>query len=179
MADADDLSAALSDARLSYCVLYAEESESRFPESGWLTGSVSDLADLVRLVSVPQKAVERCRGRTGTGHRARFRHPRRVGCSAVLRDYGDSQPARNGERPPDAPNGVRHPRQRPRLSRAHRRYARRRETVAASVRPRRVKSSGRNVWRRGRKSSRSTTGRYSPLGRTSSIKSRPPPQLVS
>ena len=58
MADADDLNAALSDARLSYCVLYAEESEGRFPKSGWLTGSVSDLADLIRLVSVPQKAVE-------------------------------------------------------------------------------------------------------------------------
>ena len=58
VADADDLSAALSDARLSYCVLYAEESENRFPESGWLSGTVGDLADLVRLVSVPQKAVE-------------------------------------------------------------------------------------------------------------------------
>ena len=57
LADADDLNAALSDARLLYCVLYAEESESRFPESGWLSGSVSDLADLIRLVSVPQKAV--------------------------------------------------------------------------------------------------------------------------
>lgn len=57
VADADNLSAALSDARLSYCVLYAEESETRFPESGWLSGSVTDLADLVRLVSVPQKAV--------------------------------------------------------------------------------------------------------------------------
>ena len=57
VADADDLNAALTEASLSYCVLYAEESESRFPESGWLTGSVSDLADLVRLVSVPQKAV--------------------------------------------------------------------------------------------------------------------------
>ena len=57
VADADDLNAALSEARLSYCVLYAEESETRFPESGWLSGSVSDLADLVRLVSVPQKAV--------------------------------------------------------------------------------------------------------------------------
>ena len=34
VADADDLNPALSDARLSYCVLYAEESESRFPESG-------------------------------------------------------------------------------------------------------------------------------------------------
>ena len=57
VADADDLNAALSDARLSYCVLYAEESESRFPESGWLTGSVDSLADMIRLVSVPQKAV--------------------------------------------------------------------------------------------------------------------------
>ena len=57
LAYADDLNAALSSARLSYCVLYAEESESRFPETGWLSGSVSDLADLIRLVSVPQKAV--------------------------------------------------------------------------------------------------------------------------
>ena len=42
-----DLSSALSDATLSYCVLH--EDETRFPESGWLQGSVSDLADLVRL----------------------------------------------------------------------------------------------------------------------------------
>ena len=57
LADADDLNAALSDVRLSYCVLYAEESEGRFPESGWLSGSVGSLADMIRLVSVPQKAV--------------------------------------------------------------------------------------------------------------------------
>ena len=57
VAESDDLHVVLSDARLSYCVLYAEQSESRFPESGWLSGSVSHLADLVRLVSVPQKAV--------------------------------------------------------------------------------------------------------------------------
>ncbi len=57
VADADDLNAALSDARLSYCVLYADGSESRFPESGWLTGTVGSLADMIRLVSVPQKAV--------------------------------------------------------------------------------------------------------------------------
>ena len=58
MADSDDLSAALSDARLSYCVLHDDRSGSRFPESGWLTGSVSDLADLTRMLSVPQKAVD-------------------------------------------------------------------------------------------------------------------------
>ena len=55
-ADTDDLSAAVSNARLSYCVCYQDE--TRFPESGWLEGSVEDLADLVRLVSVPQRAVD-------------------------------------------------------------------------------------------------------------------------
>ena len=51
-----DLPAALAEARLSWCVLY--ENGSRFPESGWLDGGVADLADLIRLVSVPQKAVD-------------------------------------------------------------------------------------------------------------------------
>ena len=57
--DADDLGSALTNARLSYCV-FTEESGgvNRFPESGWLEGSVEDLADLVRLVSVPQRAVD-------------------------------------------------------------------------------------------------------------------------
>ena len=55
-ADTDDLSAAVADARLSYCVCYQDE--TRFPASGWLEGSVEDLADLVRLVSVPQRAVD-------------------------------------------------------------------------------------------------------------------------
>ena len=56
IAPAANLSAALAAARLSYCVLY--ENGSRFPELGWLEGGVVDLADLIRLVSVPQKAVE-------------------------------------------------------------------------------------------------------------------------
>ena len=51
-----DLQGALTKARLSYYVLY--EDGARFPESGWLEGSVTDLADLVRLVSLPQKAVD-------------------------------------------------------------------------------------------------------------------------
>ena len=54
--NSNDLSAAVSDARLSYCVCYQDE--TRFPDSGWLEGSVADLADLVRLVSVPQRAVD-------------------------------------------------------------------------------------------------------------------------
>ena len=45
----------MAEARLSYCVLH--EDGNRFPESGWLDGTVTDLADLIRLVSVPQKAV--------------------------------------------------------------------------------------------------------------------------
>ncbi|MDE2780791.1 MAG: hypothetical protein OXI91_14115 [Chloroflexota bacterium] len=53
---ADNLRPALAGARLSYAVLYQDG--SRFPESGWLRGGVSDLADLIRLVSVPQKAVD-------------------------------------------------------------------------------------------------------------------------
>ena len=51
-----DLAQAISDAQLSFCVLY--DDGSRFPQSGWLTGSVTDLADLIRLVSVPSNAVE-------------------------------------------------------------------------------------------------------------------------
>ncbi len=57
--EALDLSAALSDTRLSYCVFTENGGASRFPESGWLDGSVEDVADMVRLVSVPQHAVDR------------------------------------------------------------------------------------------------------------------------
>ena len=57
--EAYDLRAALSAARLSYCVFTEEAGgTSRFPSSGWLEGSVEDLADMVRLVSVPQRAVD-------------------------------------------------------------------------------------------------------------------------
>ena len=57
--DADDLAAALKDARLSYCVFTEAASQpDRFPESGWLEGSIEDVADLVRLMSVPQRAAD-------------------------------------------------------------------------------------------------------------------------
>ena len=52
----DNLRDALATARLSYAVLYQDG--SRFPESGWLEGGVADLADLIRLESVPQQAVD-------------------------------------------------------------------------------------------------------------------------
>ena len=54
--DVYDLHLTLVETRLTYCVLHQDG--SRFPESGWLGGSVSDLADIARLVSVPHKAVE-------------------------------------------------------------------------------------------------------------------------
>ena len=50
---------ALSSARLSYCVFTeGKAGVDRFPGSGWLEGSLENLADMVRLVSVPQRAVE-------------------------------------------------------------------------------------------------------------------------
>ena len=60
VAEAADLECAIAGARLSYGVFTQDgERPSRFPTSGWLDGSVEDLADLVRLVSVPQHAVDR------------------------------------------------------------------------------------------------------------------------
>ena len=56
--DAHDLSASLASSELDYCVLTGSDTIVRFPESGWLEGSVTDLADLVRLASVPQSAVD-------------------------------------------------------------------------------------------------------------------------
>ena len=58
--DATDLRAALSSARLEYCVFTeGGDAPQRFPESGWLEGGVGDLADMVRLVCVPQRAVRK------------------------------------------------------------------------------------------------------------------------
>ncbi|MDE0401790.1 MAG: hypothetical protein OXL96_28685 [Candidatus Poribacteria bacterium] len=57
--EALDLGATLSKACLSYCVFTESDGASRFPESGWLEGTVEDLADMVRLVSVPQHAADR------------------------------------------------------------------------------------------------------------------------
>ncbi len=51
----DDLGDDVRNARFSYAVLY--ENGERFPASGWLEGSCEDVADMVRLVSVPQSAV--------------------------------------------------------------------------------------------------------------------------
>ena len=63
---ADRPSAALAAARMPHCILY--ENGARFPESGWLEGGITDLADLIGLVSVPQRAVGRSGGGAGTRH---------------------------------------------------------------------------------------------------------------
>ena len=59
--EANSLDAELRNAQLSYCILTAPEEDDaeydRFPESGWLQGSVADVAELARLVSVPQRTV--------------------------------------------------------------------------------------------------------------------------
>ena len=56
---ADDLRTALTGAELSYALFTQQGADrTRFPATGWLTGSVADLADLIRLASVPQHAVD-------------------------------------------------------------------------------------------------------------------------
>ena len=52
---ADDLDVEIRSARFSYSVLH--ENGERFPTSGWLEGSCEDVADMARLVSVPQSAI--------------------------------------------------------------------------------------------------------------------------
>ena len=114
---AHDLQAALSSARLSYCV-FTEGAEDvhRFPESGWLDGGLEDLADMVRLVSVPQRAVDRATNALQEGI---------DGAARLLDELSETSrgpPGRNrrhrppagyDQRAPDPPHGLRHHRQRP------------------------------------------------------------------
>ena len=53
---AADIAEALKAARFEHCVHYKDG--GRFPASGWLESGVSDLADLIRLVSVSQSEVD-------------------------------------------------------------------------------------------------------------------------
>ena len=83
--DADDLAVALKAARLSYCA-FTEESGgvNRFPASGWLDGSAEDLADLIRLVSLPQRAVDEATTTLQEGISGAAKH---------LDEVNDSRPA--------------------------------------------------------------------------------------
>ena len=56
VANASDLDSAIRAASLEYAVFY--EDETRFPASGWISGGVSDIADLIRLVSVSESEVD-------------------------------------------------------------------------------------------------------------------------
>ena len=53
---APDIAEALAAARSEYCVHYKDG--GRFPASGWISGGASDLADLIRLVSVSESEVD-------------------------------------------------------------------------------------------------------------------------
>ena len=78
----EDMSGGLAGARLEYAVFYNDE--TRFPESGWLQGSPADLADIARLVSVPQSAVDAATDALQSGiDRA----------AAILKDLNESHPA--------------------------------------------------------------------------------------
>ena len=59
IAASDNIDAALVGVKLRYCVFTGNADEhDRFPESGWLEGSVADVANFARLVSVPESAVD-------------------------------------------------------------------------------------------------------------------------
>ena len=124
VSEAHNLHNTLSTARLSYCVFTENGGASRFPQSGWLDGSVEDLADMVRLVSVPQHAVDRATTtlQEGIDGAAKFLDEIRPDPSrhheCISRSAGD------GQRAPDPAHGLRHHRQCPRVSRSHRRDAR-------------------------------------------------------
>ena len=77
-----DMSAAMRDARLEYAVFHSDG--TRFPESGWLEGSAGDVAELVRLVSVPQEAVDSAADALQNGIE---------GAVAALDELGMSRPA--------------------------------------------------------------------------------------
>ena len=83
--DADNLIEALKVARLSYCA-FTEESGgvNRFPASGWVDGSAEDLADLIRLVSLPQRAVDEATTTLQEGISGAAKH---------LDEVNDSRPA--------------------------------------------------------------------------------------
>ena len=88
VADADDLADAIRDAALSYAVLY--DDGARFPKSGWLSGGVEDLSDLIRLVSVPQRIVEEAAAALERGIEV---------AAEILEELGNAKP-------PDAVTGV-------------------------------------------------------------------------
>ncbi len=59
--NAENIEAALKTRGFQYCFFQesgAVEKPTRFPETGWLEGSINDLSELVRMITVPQKEAE-------------------------------------------------------------------------------------------------------------------------
>ena len=143
--EAHNLSSALSEARLSYCVFTENGGASRFPDSGWLDGSVEDLADMVRLVSVPQHAVDRATTTLQEGI---------DGAAKLLDELDQTRPGITAaiaallgmaNVPPNPPYGLRHHRQRPRIPRSDRRNARAHQIPRACLRRQRRQPAGRSA----------------------------------
>ena len=109
VAEAYDLSAALSQARLSYCLFTEEGSGARrFPESGWLEGAVEDLANMVRLVSVPQRAVDQAAATLQDGIEGGAKLLNELDENTLRHHHGHSPPAGDGQRAPNPPHGLCH-----------------------------------------------------------------------
>ncbi len=59
LAQADNIKAVLETTRqLTYWAVYPND--GRFPKTGWIQGSIFDLADLIHLVDVPENAFDKC-----------------------------------------------------------------------------------------------------------------------
>ena len=111
--DADDQRDALSKAVLSYCVFTEGEMEpERFPDKGWLEGTVEDIADMVRLVSVPQRAVDNAAESMEQGINRVARILDEAGRQLREHEYGDSSSAGDDQRSANATHGLRHHRKR-------------------------------------------------------------------
>ena len=140
---ADDLRTAIAEATLSYALFTQQGADrTRFPVTGWLTGSVADLADLIRLASVPQHAVDAAATSLEGGDRPSRHHPARHGHHPLGHCREHCPTAGHGRRVPDSAHGLCHYRQRPGVSRTVGRDARRGQAAAPGLRPVRGQPTG-------------------------------------
>ena len=128
--DAEDLGAALKDARLSYCA-FTEESGGviRFPASGWLDGSVEDPGRPDPAGVAAAAGGGRGDDDAARGHQRGGEAPGRGERQPAGDNGGDSAAAGNDERTANAPDGLRDHRQRDGLPRADRRHTRKDQTA--------------------------------------------------
>ena len=118
---------------------------TRFPESGWLSGTPADLADIARLVSVPQSAVDKAADPApGRRHRPRRGNPERLERAAPGDNADGRRAAGNVGCAADAPHGLRHHRQRDGVSRPRCGHSRRHQAAAPRVQSGCGESAARN-----------------------------------